>query len=68
MNKHVDIFRNTILGKRIPFDNIKEIEKYYNRIKDKPICSFCTNMNVNYYDYLDGVGYICHSCNVLIGY
>jgi len=68
MNNNFTIFINTILGKKIPIDTSKEIEKYYNLIKDKPICSFCISMDVNYYDYLDGVGYICPQCNIQMGY
>ena len=64
METKIDIFTNTTLGRKIPIDNIKEIEKYYNLIKNKPICSFCGNMNLNYYDYIDGAGYICSNCYV----
>ena len=59
-----DIFINTILGGKLPIDNIHQIEEYYNQIKNIPICSICSNMDVNYYDYVDGVGYICPQCYV----
>lgn len=59
-----DIFLNTILGRKIPFDNIKKIEEYYNQLKNKPMCSSCDSMDLTYYDYIDGVGYICSQCYV----
>ena len=64
---NLDIFRISILGKKLPIDTIKLIETYYDIIIDNPICSSCPNMNLNYYDYIDGVGYICPQC-MGIGY
>ena len=53
--------------KKLPNDCLDIIKKYYNiSVNKKNRCVLCNTTDINYYDYIDGLGYICLICNVYI--
>ena len=58
----IDIFTNTVLGKKLTIDCIDIIQLKYKLIEYKNVCSFCKSYDVSYWDYIDGTGYICPKC------
>ena len=48
---------------KLPKDCLDIIKKFYNIELKKNKCVICNTNDVNYYDYIDGLGYICILCN-----
>lgn len=63
-SKLFEEFKLTSQGKKLPDDCLKHIYKISRKniiFKDKQ-CIICHQDNLNYHDYLDGVGYLCPVC------
>lgn len=53
-------FESTDFGQKFSHDCLKIISYYY--YKNKFCCSFCKTTDIDYYDYHDGIGFICSLC------
>ena len=58
------VFENTDKGNKLPIECLEKIQENMGKstFYKKNKCVVCSNGDLTYDDYLDGVGYICTGC------
>ena len=56
-------FNGSRLGKALPSDCTRLVEKILKATQQDPLCVLCRYCECGHYDYVEGIGPVCVSCN-----